>query len=287
VGSYLGEVLARSGVGAFTLIDPDVVEPANLGRSAYRVADIGLPKVRALADLILAVNPAARIDGYRALLDDLDVEDLAEAVERADLVVAATDSNEAQERLGHFAYRIGRPALFPGLYRGAAGGEVIVVVDGAPCWGCCTGGVRGATAAGGESPHRATDYGTGRLIAEPGLLVDVHHVASAAAKLALGLLHDADDPAAAARFTAGLLKTRQTYAAFANEPDFWIFPDVLRDVPAQYAFQSLWLSPTSRPGCPVCGDQAGRTDPAEYQTPVASADEILAYWRERSGEAAE
>jgi hypothetical protein len=283
VGSYLGEVLARSGVGSFTLIDPDEVEPANLGRSAYRLSDIGLPKVRALADLILSVNPEARVDGYEARLDDLDADDLGSAVADADVVLAATDDNEAQERLGHFAYWTGRPAVFPGLYRGAAGGEVIVAVDGTPCWACSTGGARSALAEGGDSPHPETDYGTGRLIAEPGLLVDIHHVASAAAKIALGLLHDADDPAAAARFAAGMLASRQTYAAFANEPGFWIFKDVLRETPAQYAFQSLWLTTTSRPDCPVCGDPAGRTDPSAYKAPAASADEILALWHERAG----
>uniref|UniRef100_UPI001E537868 ThiF family adenylyltransferase n=1 Tax=Catenulispora pinisilvae TaxID=2705253 RepID=UPI001E537868 len=44
VGSYLVEVLARSGVGAFTIVDPDVVEAVNVGRSAFRVADVGLGK---------------------------------------------------------------------------------------------------------------------------------------------------------------------------------------------------------------------------------------------------
>jgi hypothetical protein len=211
-------------------------------------------------------------------------------VARADVVIAATDDNEAQERLGHFAYWTRRPAVFPGLYRGAAGGEVIVVVDGAPCWACSTGGVRSATAADGDeagdadgSPHRRTDYGTGRLVAEPGLLVDVHHVASAAAKIALGLLHAQDDPARAARFADEIVKSGQTYAAFANEPDFWIFKHFLRDVPAQYAYQSLWLTTASRPECAVCGDPAGRTDPTAYKSPEADADTIMELFRRGSG----
>lgn len=267
VGSYLAEVLARSGVGAFTVVDPDTVEPGNLGRTAYRLADLGLPKVRALADLVLSISPRARIEIHETALEDLDGERLAAIVAEADLVIAATDDNEAQARLGHFAYRAGRPALFPGLYRGAAGGEVIVVVDGVPCWSCCTGGVRETLAADGDDPYRPTDYGTGRLIAEPGLLADIHHVSSAAAKLALGLLHDAADPSGAARFARGVVESRQTYAAFGHEPGFWIFGSALHGAPAQYAYQSLWLTPTGRPDCPVCGDPEGRTDPAAYRTP--------------------
>lgn len=267
VGSYLAEVLARSGVGAFTLVDPDAVEPANLGRTAYRLADVGLAKVHALADLVLSVNPAARVELHEAALDELDGPRLADLVAEADLVIAATDDNEAQARAGHFAYRAGRPAVFPGLYRGAAGGEVIVAVEGTPCWSCCTGGVRDTLAADGDDPYRPTDYGTGRLIAEPGLLADIHHVSSAAAKLALGLLHAEDDDSGAARFAREVVASRQTYAAFGHEPGFWIFDGALRGAPAQYAYQSLWLTPTGRPDCAVCGDPEGRTDPAAYRSP--------------------
>ncbi|MBS2554780.1 ThiF family adenylyltransferase, partial [Catenulispora sp. NL8] len=51
VGSYLVEVLARSGVGGFTIVDPDVVEAVNVGRSAFRVADVGLGKAWAAAEV--------------------------------------------------------------------------------------------------------------------------------------------------------------------------------------------------------------------------------------------
>ena len=112
-----------------------------------------------------------------------------------------------------------------------------------------------------------TDYGTGRLIAEPGLLTDVHHVAAIAAKAALGLLHAPDDDVAAARFAYGILKAGTTYAVFGHEPDYWIFADLMRFTPAQYAYQSLWLSVASRSDCPVCGEPAGRTDPSAYREP--------------------
>ncbi|WP_194927325.1 hypothetical protein [Catenulispora pinisilvae] len=112
-----------------------------------------------------------------------------------------------------------------------------------------------------------TDYGTGRLVAEPGLLADVHHVSAVAAKAALGLLHAPDDDAAAARFAYGILKAGTTYAVFGHEPDYWIFADLMRSTPAQYAYQSLWLSVASRGDCPVCGELAGRTDPSAYREP--------------------
>ncbi|NUR58909.1 MAG: thiamine biosynthesis protein ThiF [Catenulispora sp.] len=265
VGSYVAETMARSGVGAFTIVDPDEVEPANLGRGAYRVADVGLDKARALADLVLSVNPGAHAEIHIARHEDVD---LGQLVSASDLVVAATDDPQAQTRLGHFAYWHARPTVFPGLYQGAHGGEVIVAAPGTACFTCATGGVRAdlqETASG--SVTAATDYGTGRLIAEPGLLPDIHQVSAAAVKIALGLLHDAADGSDAARFAQGILKSGTTYAVFGHEPDYWIFADLLRGAPAQYAYQSLWLSVQSRPDCPVCGDPQGRTDPSTYQEP--------------------
>ncbi|MBS2554752.1 hypothetical protein KGQ19_48665, partial [Catenulispora sp. NL8] len=148
------------------------------------------------------------------------------------------------------------------------GGEVIVAAAGSACFACATGGVRADLRETGSGDVAArTDYGTGRLVAEPGLLADVHQVAAVAAKAALGLLHAPDDDAAAARFAYGILKAGTTYAVFGHEPDYWIFADLMRSTPAQYAYQSLWLSVTSRDDCPVCGEVAGRTDPSAYREP--------------------
>jgi len=265
VGSYLAEVLARSGVGAFTIVDPDEVEAVNVGRSAYRVADVGLGKAWAAAEIVLSINPGARVGVLAVRHEDVD---LAALVAEADVVVAATDDPAAQARVGHFAYWAGRPAVFPGLYQGARGGEVIIAAEGSACFACATGGVRADLQETGSGDVAApTDYGTGRLIAEPGLLTDVHHVAAIAAKATLGLLHAPEDDVAAARFAHGILKAGTTYAVFGHEPEYWIFADLMRATPAQYAYQSLWLSVAGRADCPVCGELAGRTDPSGYREP--------------------
>jgi len=265
VGSYLAEVLARSGVGAFTIVDPDEVEAVNVGRSAYRVADVGLGKAWAAAEIVLSINPGARVGVLAVRHEDVD---LAALVAEADVVVAATDDPAAQARVGHFAYWAGRPAVFPGLYQGARGGEVIIAAEGSACFACATGGVRADLQETGSGDVAApTDYGTGRLIAEPGLLTDVHHVAAIAAKATLGLLHAPEDDVAAARFAHGILKAGTTYAVFGHEPEYWIFADLMRATPAQYAYQSLWLSVAGRADCPVCGEPAGRTDPSGYREP--------------------
>ncbi|MGH3156122.1 MAG: ThiF family adenylyltransferase [Streptosporangiaceae bacterium] len=283
VGSYLAEAIVRSGVAALDLIDPDTVSPENLGRSLYRVADIGLSKVEALAQALVSINPDAKITTRAMELGSLTGPELSEMVCAADLVVAATDDLEAQSRLDHFAYWFGKPAIFPAMYARAEGGEVIITMPGTPCWGCTVGTVRRATETPETpSPHRRTDYETGRLEAEPGLLVDIHHVTSAAAKLALGLLHDQDDQEAVARFVAGLRERGTYYGALGNVPDYWLFPKILGSAIGQYAYQSVWFRADRDENCVVCGPQEQRTDPTENRQPKIDGAALLAMFEEEA-----
>lgn len=58
VGSWAAEALARSGVGALTLIDHDCVGPTNLNRQAQALhSTLGLSKAEALAKRILDIHP--------------------------------------------------------------------------------------------------------------------------------------------------------------------------------------------------------------------------------------
>lgn len=57
VGATVAENLARCGVTKMTLWDFDVVEPKNLANQIFRVKDIGKPKVEALKDILMDINP--------------------------------------------------------------------------------------------------------------------------------------------------------------------------------------------------------------------------------------
>ena len=89
VGSYVAEQLARSGVGAIALLDPEVVEAANLSRTAYEVRDLGQPKVEALARRLLGAQPALRLSLHACTVDALGAAALDAEVRAADLVLAA------------------------------------------------------------------------------------------------------------------------------------------------------------------------------------------------------
>lgn len=63
VGGYVVEALARSGVGALTLVDADVVDRSNLNRQIIALLpDIGRPKVQVAAERVAAINPEAKVD---------------------------------------------------------------------------------------------------------------------------------------------------------------------------------------------------------------------------------
>lgn len=61
VGSWCAEALARSGVGALTLIDHDEVGLTNLNRQVEAtLSTLGKPKAQAMAERIADINPECR-----------------------------------------------------------------------------------------------------------------------------------------------------------------------------------------------------------------------------------
>lgn len=59
VGSAIAENLVRCGVTRLTLWDFDTVEPKNIANQMFSAQDIGSPKVEALRDILIDINPEA------------------------------------------------------------------------------------------------------------------------------------------------------------------------------------------------------------------------------------
>jgi proteasome lid subunit RPN8/RPN11 len=143
VGGSAGflEDLARSGVGEFVLIDPDVVELPNLATQQTYAADLGLPKVTALGRRLARVNPHAHIWTVQAPLDALDdaaVRRLAVAplpggfpdAPSTTLLCGFTDSFWAQARTNRLALQLGLPQLQGQVYREGRGAELVFTAPG-------------------------------------------------------------------------------------------------------------------------------------------------------------
>lgn len=62
VGSYCAEALARSGIGALTLVDDDTVSVSNLNRQLVALrSTIGMPKVAVMAARIADISPDIKV----------------------------------------------------------------------------------------------------------------------------------------------------------------------------------------------------------------------------------
>ena len=88
IGSSPAVCAARMGFENFVLVDGDVVDAHNLNRQFYDFADIGKPKVAALKDKILRINPQAKVEAIEAYLDADNTEEI---VGKADIVFDTVD----------------------------------------------------------------------------------------------------------------------------------------------------------------------------------------------------
>lgn len=62
VGSTVAENLARFGITKITLYDFDIVEPHNVANQMFSHSDIGKPKVVAVAENLMSINPDCKKD---------------------------------------------------------------------------------------------------------------------------------------------------------------------------------------------------------------------------------
>ncbi len=91
VGSWVAEALARSGVGAITLIDMDHVAESNINRQV--IADdstLGMAKIEAMKRRIAVINPHCRVE---AVDDFVTVENAAAMLDAGfDYVIDCADN---------------------------------------------------------------------------------------------------------------------------------------------------------------------------------------------------
>jgi tRNA A37 threonylcarbamoyladenosine dehydratase len=128
VGSWVVEALARSGIGALTLIDADDVCITNTNRQLPALADtVGKPKVRVLAERV------------RQISEDCTVQEVAEFYTKSnapellappfDFVVDAVDRMSTKAHLIHTCREMKRPVLVCGAAGGRRDPTAIKAVD--------------------------------------------------------------------------------------------------------------------------------------------------------------
>ena len=117
VGSTLAELLARFGLTKMSLYDFDVVEPHNIVNQMFVQKHIGMPKVEAVRDMLLEINPEMNVkmypggwdnqplDGYVFLaVDNIELrKKIAEANKYNDFIKAMFDFRTGLTDGQHYA----------------------------------------------------------------------------------------------------------------------------------------------------------------------------------------
>lgn len=104
VGSWAVEALARSGVGALTLMDLDNIAPSNTNRQIHALTpDFGQAKVRALHERINQINPFCRVTEIEDFAEESNLDEYFS--QSFDFVIDAIDQVRTKAALAaHFVH---------------------------------------------------------------------------------------------------------------------------------------------------------------------------------------
>jgi tRNA threonylcarbamoyladenosine dehydratase len=128
VGSWTVEALARSGIGALTLVDLDDVCVTNVNRQLHALdGEIGRPKIGVLADRVRLIHPECRIEAIAEFFGAGTAEQLL--APRYDFVVDATDKMTNKCLIISGCRERGLPVLTVGGAGGKRDGTAARVAD--------------------------------------------------------------------------------------------------------------------------------------------------------------
>jgi molybdopterin-synthase adenylyltransferase len=257
-GSQIAVELAKAGVGSFALFDFDRVELHNLMRHTAAVSDLGRLKTDVIEESILGKNPYAAVDKFPVNIND-NLEQMYSEVEKADLVICATDNNTSRFNLSRALVEKSKPGIFGRAITRAEGGDVFRYLPGGPCYCCLVG--RGDLQE--EISNEASARRDGRIAAyvspedaeamvQVGLSSDIEPICNMMVKLALVELSRGRHTGITCleeefvyEYYMWANRRERHYANWKPMPSAGAYPTVMRWYGAHIA---------KEPDCPVCGE---------------------------------
>src|SRR5213594_2276111 len=180
-GSALASMAARSGIGRFTLVDPDALALENIGRHMLSRADVGTPKALGLKRMIEGVNPAAEVEAVCGKFEDL--------AQKPDLIIAATDSFACESAINDYSLRENVPAVYGGCWGEASVGEILYVVPGrTPCYECYAGFRRKVDIPADARKYADPDFDSTKVPGQAGLWANILIITGVIFQAALAVL---------------------------------------------------------------------------------------------------
>lgn len=132
VGSWAAEALARSGLGALTLIDMDHVSESNVNRQLHALTStLGMAKVEAMRQRIAEINPECQVH----VVDDFVTGENWPALlgTPVDAVIDACDQVRAKVAMASWARKTKKPFISVGAAGGKRHAHLVDIADVSKC----------------------------------------------------------------------------------------------------------------------------------------------------------
>lgn len=100
LGSNVAIMLVRAGIGELKLIDFDKVEISNLNRQHYALKHLGSPKIGALKEQILGINPYAKV---QILNEKITSENVREILRNEKIICECFDGAENKAMIANLS----------------------------------------------------------------------------------------------------------------------------------------------------------------------------------------
>ena len=187
IGSAIADALGRLGLMLLFLADGERLEVVNVIRHAAGLSHVGRFKTKATAHMVRERNPFAEVETREEKVSWEREDALRSWVRECDIVVCAAYDGIAEAVCNKVCVEERKPAIFPGAFRRAYGGQILRYKPGeGPCYHCLIkalpGRARDREVADEEEAQRLS-Y-TDRVIeAEPGLLNDITPIVQMSVKL--------------------------------------------------------------------------------------------------------
>ena len=193
-GSQIAVELAKAGVEYYSIFDNDRLELHNLSRHNASVNDLGRLKTDIIEQAIKGKNPYAQVEKYPVNINE-NLSLIEEEVEKADIVICATDNNESRFNLSTILVKKQKIGIFGRAVTRAEGGDVFIYRPGGPCY-CCLIGNQWFDHAHEEITNKASARRNGQIAAytsesdadamvQVGLSSDIEPICNMMVKLSL------------------------------------------------------------------------------------------------------
>jgi hypothetical protein len=183
IGGLLIDILARTGVGSLTLIDPEDFAEENVGRHVLTSDSVGKPKVEELSRHVARINPDCRVTAIHAKFD------ASLLTNRPDLIVSTADSFQCGSLVNSYALGEVVPAVFASVWGEASVGEILYVVPGrTPCYECYAGFRRNVEIPPDARKYTDPTFDETRIPGQAGLWANILMVAGVQFQIILSLL---------------------------------------------------------------------------------------------------